>query len=70
MKLENERLSVEISEVGAEVTRIFPALLEETFPGTVPERGKDLPQCHADRRYALSDFPAWFCQRQPVQVHL
>ena len=55
MKMENERLCIEISEHGAEVTRIYdkkketellwegnPTYSEKTFPDPFPERRKNL----------------------------
>ena len=48
MKLENDRLCVEIAEQGAEVTRIY-------------DKKSDIPQHRADQRDPVPDFSAWFC---------
>ncbi len=45
MKMENERLCIEISEHGAEVTRIYDKRKRRNFCGReIPRIGKDIPR--------------------------
>ena len=44
MKMENERLCIEISEHGAEVTRIYYKKKETELLREIPRIGKDIPR--------------------------
>ena len=82
MKLENEFLYAEISEMGAEVIRIYDKenqrdilwegeseVLETSLSGVVSERRKNLSKYRTDRRDPVSDKSAWICKRYDVYMH-
>ena len=83
MKLENQRLCVEISELGAEVTRIYdkknnaellweadPVYWKRHSPVLFPNVGKDVSQYGSDQRDTLSDIPARIRKGQQIQMYL
>lgn len=79
MRLENERLCVEITELGAEILRVYdkkygrevvwerdPAYWKLPAAGPVPECGEDIPEYCADQWDTLSDLSARICPGQYV----
>ena len=76
IKMENDVLSVEIAEHGAELTKLYnkktgtdllwdaePKFWKRHSPVLFPNVGKTYKNSE-DQRHTLSDITAWICKRQ------